>query len=154
GSAREVSNAEEEGVEFLWKALPKEFKGRGLANEVECIEMKLSDPDDDGRQIPEVIEGSEFLLKSDMIIAALGFSPENLPKLFNEDELPVTRWGTVRVGFDTMMTSIEGVFAAGDIVRGSSLVVWGIRDGREVANSIHNYIEMKKNNSLNMKKVS
>ena len=154
GSAREVSNAEEEGVEFLWKALPKEFKGSGLANEVECIEMKLSDPDDDGRQIPEAIEGSEFLLKSDMIIAALGFSPENLPKLFNEDELPVTRWGTVRVGFDTMMTNIEGVFAAGDIVRGSSLVVWGIRDGREVANSIHNYIEMKKNNSLNMKKVS
>ena len=77
-----------------------------------------------------------------------------MPKLFNEAELPVTKWGTVRVGFDTMMTNIEGVFAAGDIVRGASLVVWGIRDGIEVANSIHNYIEMKKNNSLNVKKVS
>ena len=154
GSAREVLNAEEEGVEFLWKALPKEFKGKGLVDEVECVEMKLSDPDKDGRQIPEVIEGSEFSLKTDMVIAALGFSPEDLPKLFNENELPVTKWGTVRVGFDTMMTSIEGVFAAGDIVRGASLVVWGIRDGREVANSIHDYIEMKKNNSLNIKKVS
>jgi len=154
GSAREVLNAEEEGVEFLWKALPNEFKGKELVDEVECVEMKLSDPDKDGRQIPEVIEGSEFSLKTDMVITALGFSPEDLPKLFNENELSVTKWGTVRVGFDTMMTSIEGVFAAGDIVRGASLVVWGIRDGREVANSIHDYIEMKKNNSLNIKKVS
>ena len=154
GSAREVLNAEEEGVEFLWKALPNEFKGKELVDEVECVEMKLSDPDKDGRQIPEVIEGSEFSLKTDMVITALGFSPEDLPKLFNENELSVTKWGTVRVGFDTMMTSIEGVFAAGDIVRGASLVVWGIRDGRDVANSIHDYIEMKKNNSLNIKKVS
>ena len=154
GSAREVLNAEEEGVEFLWKALPKELKGKELVDEVECVKMKLSNPDEDGRQIPEIIEGSEFSLKADMVIAALGFSPEDLPKLFNEAELPVTKWGTVRVGFDTMMTNIEGVFAAGDIVRGASLVVWGIRDGREVANSIHNYIEMKKNTSLNVKKVS
>ena len=154
GSAREVLNAEEEGVEFLWKSLPKEFKGKELVEEVECLEMKLSDPDEDGRQLPQAIEGSEFLLKTDMVIAALGFSPEDLPKLFNEDKLPVTKWGTVRVGFDTMMTDIEGVFAAGDIVRGASLVVWGIRDGREVANSIHNFIEMKKNSSLNIKKVS
>ncbi len=154
GSAREVLNAEEEGVEFLWKALPKKLKGKELVDEVECVKMKLSDPDEDGRQIPEMIEGSEFSLKADMVISALGFSPEDLPKLFNEAGLPVTKWGTVRVGFDTMMTNIEGVFAAGDIVRGASLVVWGIRDGREVANSIHNYIEMKKNNSLNVKKVS
>ena len=154
GSAREVLNAEEEGVEFLWKSLPREFRGKELVEEVECLEMKLSDPDEDGRQLPQAIEGSEFLLKTDMVIAALGFSPEDLPKLFNEDKLPVTKWGTVRVGFDTMMTDIEGVFAAGDIVRGASLVVWGIRDGREVANSIHNFIEMKKNSSLNIKKVS
>ena len=56
----------------------------------------------------------------------------------------MTKWGTVRVGFNTMMTDIDGVFAAGDIVRGASLVVWGIRDGRDVANSIHSYIEAKK----------
>ena len=154
GSAREVSNAEEEGVEFLWKALPKELKGDELVDDVECVKMRMSDPDEDGRQIPEVIDGSEFSLKTDMVISALGFSPEDLPKLFNESKLSVTKWGTVRIGFDTMMTKIEGVFAAGDIVRGASLVVWGIRDGREVANSIHKYIEMKKNDSLNMKKVS
>tara|TARA_B100000686_G_C16720161_1_gene934430 strand:- start:133 stop:1572 length:1440 start_codon:yes stop_codon:yes gene_type:complete len=154
GSAREVFNAEEEGVEFLWKALPKELRGDELVDEVKCVKVKLSDPDKDGRQIPVVIDGSEFLLKADMVISALGFLPEDLPKLFNEVELPVTKWGTVRVGFDTMMTNIEGVFAAGDIVRGASLVVWGIRDGREVASSIHNYIEMKKNDSLNVKKIS
>ena len=105
--------------------------------------MSLSDPDEDGRQVPLEVEGSDFKVKSDMVIAALGFSPEELPVLFNEQDLPVTKWGTVRVGFDTMMTSLDGVFAAGDIVRGASLVVWGIRDGREVANSIHDYIQMK-----------
>ena len=143
GSAREVNNAEEEGVEFIWKSLPKDFIGNGKAQEINCVKMSLSDPDEDGRQVPLEVEGSDFTIKSDMVIAALGFSPEELPVLFNEQDLPVTKWGTVRVGFDTMMTSLDGVFAAGDIVRGASLVVWGIRDGREVANSIHDYIQMK-----------
>ena len=143
GSAREVNNAEEEGVEFIWKSLPKDFIGNGKAQEISCVKMSLSDPDEDGRQVPLEVDGSDFKVKSDMVIAALGFSPEELPVLFNEQDLPVTKWGTVRVGFDTMMTSLDGVFAAGDIVRGASLVVWGIRDGREVANSIHDYIQMK-----------
>ena len=143
GSAREVNNAEEEGVEFIWKSLPKDFIGNGKAQEISCVKMSLSDPDEDGRQVPLEVEGSDFKVKSDMVIAALGFSPEELPVLFNEQDLPVTKWGTIRVGFDTMMTSLDGVFAAGDIVRGASLVVWGIRDGREVANSIHDYIQMK-----------
>ena len=143
GSAREVNNAEEEGVEFIWKSLPKDFIGNGKAQEISCVKTSLSDPDEDGRQVPLEVEGSDFKVKSDMVIAALGFSPEELPVLFNEQDLPVTKWGTIRVGFDTMMTSLDGVFAAGDIVRGASLVVWGIRDGREVANSIHDYIQMK-----------
>ena len=147
GSAREVNNAEEEGVEFIWKSLPKDFIGNGKAQEISCVKMSLSDPDEDGRQVPLEVEGSNFKVKSDMVIAALGFSPEELPVLFNEQDLPVTKWGTVRVGFDTMMTSLDGVFAAGDIVRGASLVVWGIRDGREVANSIHDYIQMKEMSS-------
>ena len=147
GSAREVNNAEEEGVEFIWKSLPKDFIGNGKAREISCVKMSLSDPDEDGRQVPQEVEGSDFTVKSDMVIAALGFSPEELPVLFNEQDLPVTKWGTVRVGFDTMMTSLDGVFAAGDIVRGASLVVWGIRDGREVANSIHDYIQMKEMSS-------
>ena len=147
GSAREVNNAEEEGVEFIWKSLPKDFIGNGKAQEISCVKMSLSDPDEDGRQVPLEVEGSDFKVKSDMVIAALGFSPEELPVLFNEQDLPVTKWGTVRVGFDTMMTRLDGVFAAGDIVRGASLVVWGIRDGREVANSIHDYIQMKEMSS-------
>ena len=147
GSAREVNNAEEEGVEFIWKSLPKDFIGNGKAQEISCVKMSLSDPDEDGRQVPLEVEGSDFKVKSDMVIAALGFSPEELPVLFNEQDLPVTKWGTIRVGFDTMMTSLDGVFAAGDIVRGASLVVWGIRDGREVANSIHDYIQMKEMSS-------
>ena len=147
GSAREVNNAEEEGVEFIWKSLPKDFTGNGKAQEISCVKMSLSDPDEDGRQVPLEVEGSDFKVKSDMVIAALGFSPEELPVLFNEQDLPVTKWGTIRVGFDTMMTSLDGVFAAGDIVRGASLVVWGIRDGREVANSIHDYIQMKEMSS-------
>ena len=147
GSAREVNNAEEEGVEFIWKSLPKDFIGNGKAQEISCVKMSLSDPDEDGRQVPLEVDGSDFKVKSDMVIAALGFSPEELPVLFNEQDLPVTKWGTVRVGFDTMMTNLDGVFAAGDIVRGASLVVWGIRDGREVANSIHDYIQMKEMSS-------
>ena len=144
GSAREVNNAEEEGVEFMWQSLPIKMNVLKNGHQIECVKMRLSEPDADGRRTPQQIEGSDFNLKADMVIAALGFSPENLPTLFNVKDLPVTKWGTVRVGFNTMMTDIDGVFAAGDIVRGASLVVWGIRDGRDVANSIHSYIEAKK----------
>ena len=144
GSAREVNNAEEEGVEFMWQSLPINMNVLKNGYQIECVKMRLSEPDADGRRTPQQIEGSDFNLKADMVIAALGFSPENLPTLFNVKDLPVTKWGTVRVGFNTMMTDIDGVFAAGDIVRGASLVVWGIRDGRDVANSIHSYIEAKK----------
>ena len=149
GSAREVNNAEEEGVEFLWQSLPKKIESNNNGSLLNCIKMKLSEPESDGRRIPQEIAGSDFELETDLVIAALGFSPENLPKMFEVEELPVTKWGTVRVGFNTMMTSLEGVFAAGDIVRGASLVVWGIRDGRDVANSIHDYIE-EKNNAKNL----
>ena len=144
GSAREVNNAEEEGVEFMWQSLPINMNVLKNGYQIECVKMRLSEPDADGRRTPQQIDGSDFNLKADMVIAALGFSPENLPILFNVKDLPVTKWGTVRVGFNTMMTDIDGVFAAGDIVRGASLVVWGIRDGRDVANSIHSYIEAKK----------
>ena len=154
GSSREVLNAEDEGVEFLWKSLPKIFRGDSFVKEIECIKMKLSDADTEGRQVPEEINNSEYLLKADMVITALGFNPEDIPKLFNQEDLPVTKWGTLRVGFKTLMTSIEGVFAAGDIVRGASLVVWGIRDGRDVAESIHNYIEMKSSIAATEKKAS
>ena len=100
------------------------------------------------------VKNSNFSLKADMIIEALGFDPEDMPTLFNEDALPVTKWGTIKTNFKTMMTSLDGVFAAGDIVRGASLVVWGIRDGRDAAESIESFIEMKINKSHIVEKAS
>ncbi len=143
GSAREVGNAEEEGVEFIWLTSPKEFKGTSKIESVVVNKMKLGEPDDSGRRKPIVEENSDFEIKADLVIKALGFDPEDLPKLFNEEKLQVSRWGTIKADFDTMETSIEGVFAAGDIVRGASLVVWGIKDGRDAATSIDNYLQSK-----------
>ena len=143
GSAREVGNAEEEGVEFIWLTSPKEFKGTNKIESVVVNKMKLGEPDDSGRRKPVVEENSHFEIKADLVIKALGFDPEDLPKLFNEEKLQVSRWGTIKADFDTMETSIEGVFAAGDIVRGASLVVWGIKDGRDAATSIDNYLQSK-----------
>ena len=141
GSAREVLNAEEEGVEFIWQSLPKSFHGDSEIKEVICIKMRLSEPDPSGRRIPEEIENSDFSLKADIVIEALGFEPEDLPTLFKEKNLPVTKWGTIKTSFSTLMTEINGVFAAGDIARGASLVVWGIRDGRDAAESINSFIQ-------------
>ena len=141
GSAREVKNAEEEGVEFVWLSSPKEFKGKNKIENLLVNKIKLGEPDDSGRRRPEIKEGSEFEIKADMVIKALGFDPENLPLLFDAQELQVTKWGTIKTDFDTMETSIKGVFAAGDIVRGASLVVWAIKDGRDAAYSIKTYLE-------------
>ena len=143
GSIREVANAEEEGVEFVWKLIPKEFLGKNKIENILVDKIKLGEPDDSGRRKPEIQKNSEFIIKSDMVIKALGFDPENLPKLFNCNDLKVTRWGTLKTDFDTMETNLPGVFAAGDIVRGASLVVWAIKDGREVATSIKNFLEAK-----------
>jgi glutamate synthase (NADPH) small chain len=141
GSSREVANAEEEGVEFVWLSSPKEFKGKNKIEKLVVDQIKLGDPDDSGRKKPEVKEGSEFEVKADMVIKALGFNPENLPQLFESQELQVTKWGTIKADFDTMETNLKGVFAAGDIVRGASLVVWAIKDGRDAASSIKTYLE-------------
>ena len=143
GSAREVGNAEEEGVEFIWLTSPKEFKGTNKIESVVVNKMILGEPDDSGRRKPVIEENSDFEIKADLVIKALGFDPEDLPKLFNEEKLQVSRWGTIKADFDTMETSIEGVFAAGDIVRGASLVVWGIKDGRDAATSIDNFLQSK-----------
>ena len=105
--------------------------------------MKLGEPDESGRKKPVIKENSEFEIKADMVIKALGFDPEELPKLFNEEKLRLTKWGTIETNFDTMETNIPGVFAAGDIIRGASLVVWAIKDGREVSKNIENYLELK-----------
>ena len=144
GSAREVKNAEEEGVEFIWLSSPAKFVGNNKVESVEVNKIKLGEPDDSGRRKPEIINGSNYNIKADLVIKSLGFDPENLPKLFNEEKLRVTQWGTLKIDFETMQTSVPGVFAAGDIVRGASLVVWAIKDGRDVSEQIAQYINVNK----------
>ena len=140
GSQREVANAEEEGVEFVWLAAPKGFTASGAVEGVMVQRMRLGAPDATGRQSPELIEGADYVEDADLVIKALGFEPEDIPGLWNVPELEVTRWGTIKADFRSHATSLPGVYAVGDIVRGASLVVWAIRDGREAAEAILTYL--------------
>jgi glutamate synthase (NADPH/NADH) small chain len=144
GSLREVSNAEEEGVTFEWLAAPRSVLGdaSGVSG-VRAIRMRLGAPDASGRQSPEEIEGGDFERPAQLVIKALGFEPENLPELFAASDLKTTRWGTVKADVRHQMTNLDGVFAAGDIVRGASLVVWAIKDGRDAADAMHRYLQAK-----------
>ena len=148
GSSREVENAIEEGVQFIWLTSPKQFIGDKKVSAVEVSKMKLGNPDTTGRRTPEIIKGSEYEIHADLIIKSLGFDPENIPKLFNAEELAVSKWGTIKIDLKSMETNLKGVFAAGDIVRGASLVVWAIKDGRDAAVQIEKYL-----NSLEIKKI-
>ena len=141
GSTREVLNAEEEGVQFIWLSSPKKFKGSDKVESLVVDKIKLGEPDESGRRMPVIKKNSDFEIKADIIIKALGFDPEELPKLFGEKKLQVTKLGTIKTDFDTKETNIPGVFAAGDIVRGASLVVWAIKDGRDASISIDNYLK-------------
>lgn len=143
GSQREVANAEEEGVEFVWLSGPKGFEGNGQVERVQVSKMRLGAPDASGRRAPENDPQRDFTLDADLVITALGFEAEDLPVLFGAADLNVTRWGTIRVDHNTQMTNLDGVFAIGDIVRGASLVVWAIRDGRDVTQHMHNYLKSK-----------
>ena len=143
GSAREVSNAIEEGVKFIWQTAPKKFIGDEVIKEVQVNKMKLGLADASGRKKPEIEENSEYNIEADIVIKSLGFDPENLPKLFSTPELIVSRWGTIKIDLDTMQTNIDSVFAAGDIVRGASLVVWAIKDGRDAAENINKFLKQK-----------
>ena len=149
GSQREVQNAEEEGVIFEWLSAPEGFVNdpsaqalapgtteKGAVKGVMAKKMHLGAPDASGRRQPEMIESSDYLEEADLVIKALGFEPEDLPTLFDQPELPVTRWGTVKAAFETGKTDMPGVYAVGDIVRGASLVVWAIKDGRDTAEAI------------------
>ena len=149
GSAREVKNAEDEDVEFIWLSAPNKFIGSNKKIEkVLANKIRLGDPDSTGRKKPEIVKNSDFEIKADIVINALGFDPEEIPKLFNSPELSVSHWGTIKINLKTMETNIPGIFAAGDIVRGASLVVWAIRDGRDVADSIKKYLENKLNKKI------
>ena len=136
GSQREVENAEGEGVEFVWLSAPKGFTGDAGVTGVKVARMRLGAPDSSGRQSPEEIEGADYTEDADLVIKALGFEPEELQTLWDQPELEVTRWGTIKADFLTKETTLPGVYAVGDIVRGASLVVWAIRDGRDAATEI------------------
>ncbi len=140
GSQREVQNAEEEGVNFQWLSAPSQFLGQDKITSVQAQRIHLGQPDSTGRQVPNLLPGSEFDISADIVIKALGFDPEDLPGMFNQPALEVSKWGTISINWKTMQTAIEGVFAAGDIVRGASLVVWGVRDGRDAAEQIDSFI--------------
>lgn len=140
GSLREVANAEEEGVEFVWLSAPRGFTGGDTVDGVMVQKMRLGAPDATGRQVPEIIEDADYVEPADLVIMALGFEPEAIPTLWGVPELAVTRWGTIKADFRSHATNLPGVYAAGDIVRGASLVVWAIRDGRDAADAILGYL--------------
>ncbi|SFR20179.1 NAD(P)-dependent oxidoreductase [Poseidonocella sedimentorum] len=135
GSQREVQNAEEEGVQFEWLTAPKGFAGDPVEGVI-VQKMRLGAPDASGRQSPEIIDGSDYTEPAELVIKALGFEPEDLPKLWDTEGLEVTRWGTIKAEFTTGRTALPRVYAVGDIVRGASLVVWAIKDGRDAADAI------------------
>lgn len=139
GSQREVAHAEEEGVRFEWLAAPAGFDSDsdGRITAVRARRMRLGAPDAGGRRSVQPV-GDSFVEPADLVIAALGFDAEPLQAW--DPGLELTRWGTVRAAFPKLTTSLPGVFAAGDIVRGASLVVWAVRDGREVAKAIGAYL--------------
>ncbi len=141
GSMREVFHAEEEGVQFAWLSAPLAFHGDGDVDGVRVARVHLGMPDASGRQAPQIIEDEASTVGADLVIKALGFDAEDLPALFGEPGLEVTRWGTLKTSFRDLSTSLDGVFAAGDIVRGASLVVWAVRDGRDAAAAIDTYIQ-------------
>ncbi len=143
GSQHEVMNAEEEGVEFVWLSTPEAFLGKTAVEAVRSAKVRLGVADATGRQIPQIVPDSSSTIKADMAIKALGFDPEDLHDMFDDPDLELTRWGTVKIDFRSKMSNLDGVFAAGDIVRGASLVVWAVRDGRDAADQIHQYIEAK-----------
>jgi len=140
GSMREVKNAEEEGVQFVWLSAPEAFLGDDRVTGVRVQRMRLGLTDSSGRQSVEPAD-SRFTLEADLVVKALGFDPEDLPALWDEPGLAVSRWGTLKVEHRTQMMAMRGVFAAGDIVRGASLVVWAIRDGRDAATRMHKYMQ-------------
>ncbi|MDZ4134107.1 MAG: FAD-dependent oxidoreductase, partial [Paracoccaceae bacterium] len=140
GSQRETQNAEEEGVEFVWLSAPRGFTGGASVEGVMVQKMRLGAPDATGRQVPELMEGADYVEPCDLAIMALGFEPESLPVLWDQPDLKVTRWGTIKADFLTHATNLPGVYAVGDIVRGDSLVVWAIRDGREAAEAMLTYL--------------
>ncbi|MDW7668775.1 MAG: NADH-quinone oxidoreductase subunit NuoF [Bacillota bacterium] len=135
---REIKEAEEEGIEIMELVSPKSFMGTEKVDSIICQKMKLSKFDVSGRRKPEIIEGSEFVIKADMVIPAVSQSSD-LP-FIDKDEVEITRWGTFVTDRDTFMTKLDGVFAGGDVARGSDTAITAIADGKDAAEAIDKYL--------------
>eukprot|EP00903_Cladosiphon_okamuranus_P004513 g4511.t1 len=144
GSAKEVQNAKEEGVKFMFNRQPVKIVGDGIVEGIEVIETKLGEADDNGRRRPVEIPGSETLLKADVVIQAFGFQPSPA-SWFADFDIEINSWGGVVAEEEQeykFQTSNPKVFAGGDMVRGSDLVVTAIWEGREAASGILDYLEL------------
>ncbi|QLE84563.1 MULTISPECIES: FAD-dependent oxidoreductase [Shewanella] len=143
GSRREVQNAKEEGVEFLFNRQPTSIKTEdGVVTAIECIETALGEPDDSGRRRPQPIAGSEQLIATDALVIAFGFQPSPA-KWLGDFGIELNEWGLVtapKVADNPFQTTNAKVFAGGDMVRGSDLVVTAIAEGRDAAMGILNYL--------------
>jgi len=143
GSMREVANAKEEGVEFLWNRQPIEIVGdNNKVTGVKLATTKLGEPDERGRRRPEVVPGSEEIIDADSVIIAFGFRPSPAA-WFNDFDIQINDWGGVQTSSDLALkfqTTNPKVFAGGDMVRGSDLVVTAVFEGREAAQGILNYL--------------
>ncbi len=141
GSRREVAYAMDEGVEFAFLRAPEALLGNGRVEAVRACRMRLGEADESGRARPRPLPASGRRFEAGLVIKALGFDPEPLAEAFDLPDLALTRQGTVATAGEGGATSLAGVYAAGDIVRGASLVVWAIRDGRQAAAAIHRDLE-------------
>lgn len=135
---REVADAEEEGVRIIPLVAPLRFTGSDSVSGIECIRMELGGFDEGGRRRPEPVPGTEFSLKVDMVIPAVS-QYSDLP-FINRDEVEITKWGTFVTDRNTLMTKMKGVFAGGDVVRGSDTVIRAIADGKNAAKGIDKYL--------------
>jgi len=136
--AREIKDAIEEGIKIIPLAAPVRFTGKDKVTGVECIRMELGQFDSSGRRKPKPVSGSEFTIRADMVIPAVS-QYSDLP-FINKDEVEITQWGTFVTDKDTMMTKMKGVFAGGDVVRGSDVAITAIADGKKAAREIDKYL--------------
>lgn len=143
--AEEIENAEEEGIIFKLLTNPTRFMGteKGWVQQMECIKMQLGEPDESGRRRPIPIEGSNFLMDVDTVIIAVGRTPNPIIQSTTEG-LATTKWGTVVVDKTTGKTSLDGVYAGGDIVTGEATVISAMGAGKRAARAIHDYLINKK----------
>lgn len=151
GSRKEYYNAVEEGAEFMFLTNPIALSGNsnGEVAEARCVRMELGEPDAKGRRKPQTIPGSDFTVPVDVVLVAFGFDPVPIFAAGNSDKIDINSWGGVVVD-PNQMTSVPGVFAGGDLVRGPDLVVRAVRDSRKAASGIHNYLSAQKRARLSV----